>query len=451
MPFPQRNTQPDANVRSRAYIAASRRSDRSLEARIESARRASEIHKRRTGRSLRVTEADVVNEEMYEEEDDDLPMQYRRLTAHLQTQNADFDRRLAAYLTNHVAMRSALGQAVSDSWQNNQFNNIGQFMNQGSMQQQQHQQQQTNMQNPMLPPQNVNRSPTNYRQTPYPVSNAQGMRSQHGRSVSIATPQDPSFQKQHAQSVLHSPIEGVAPEDRRMSVPVSTMPQTPLSGSAAPTSSHSSPARGISRSASATNLSQQQQYRPQSRQQPSPPAQLDVGLQSSNPGFFSGLTAAQQNAINPLSTALPMESQQLLATNPFEFSLNDSMSMPQGAPAKHTYSYNPNGNPKSKANSPTNYSPMPQVNWGGPNTMGSMGGMNATLAPSALDMPNGFTESPADSAFSPAGLAGGFNNDLFSDLKEPVGGDSLSGTITPGEGDWAGFLSNDVWEEQPVA
>ncbi|OQN95103.1 hypothetical protein B0A48_18887, partial [Cryoendolithus antarcticus] len=75
----------------RAYIAASRRSDRSLEARIESARRASEIHKRRTSRSLRVTEADVINEEMYEEEDDDLPMQYRRLTAHLQTQNADFD------------------------------------------------------------------------------------------------------------------------------------------------------------------------------------------------------------------------------------------------------------------------------------------------------------------------------------------------------------------------
>ena len=60
----------------RAYIAASRRSDRSLEARVESARRASEIHKRRTGRSLRVTEQDVMNEEMYEEEEDSLPMQY---------------------------------------------------------------------------------------------------------------------------------------------------------------------------------------------------------------------------------------------------------------------------------------------------------------------------------------------------------------------------------------
>ncbi|KAI9802169.1 MAG: hypothetical protein M1826_005114 [Phylliscum demangeonii] len=100
----------------RAYIAASRRSDRSLEARVESARRASEIHKRRTGRSLRVTEQDVVNEEMYEEEDDDLPFQYRRLTAHLQTGSADFNRRLAAYLTNHVAMRTALDQAISASY-----------------------------------------------------------------------------------------------------------------------------------------------------------------------------------------------------------------------------------------------------------------------------------------------------------------------------------------------
>lgn len=57
----------------RAYIAASRRTDRSLEARIQSARMASEIHKKRTGKSLRITESIVENEEMYEEEDGDLP------------------------------------------------------------------------------------------------------------------------------------------------------------------------------------------------------------------------------------------------------------------------------------------------------------------------------------------------------------------------------------------
>ncbi|CCG80894.1 Putative uncharacterized protein [Taphrina deformans PYCC 5710] len=94
--------------RERAYIAASRRSDRSVEARVESARRASEIHQRRTGKSLKVTEKDVLAEEMYEEEDDELPAQYRNLNAHLQTGSSDFDARLQAYLANAVAFRKAL-------------------------------------------------------------------------------------------------------------------------------------------------------------------------------------------------------------------------------------------------------------------------------------------------------------------------------------------------------
>jgi hypothetical protein len=412
----------------RAYIAASRRSDRSLEARIESARRASEIHKRRTGRSLRVTEQDVINEEMYEEEDDDLPMQYRRLTAHLQTQNADFDRRLAAYLTNHVAMRSALGQAVSDAWQNNQFNNIGQFMNPGMMQQPlQQQQQQPGMQNTMLPPQMPARSPSSYRQTPYPVANAQGMRPSHGRSASVATPHD---------SAQKSPMD-VKLEDRRMSVPVNALPHTPLSGTAAPSSTHSSPARAISRSGSSSNLNKQQQYSQQQYQQPS---QVDA-LQ----GFNLRLPTNHRN-LDPLSTTLPMESQQLLATNPYDFTFNDNMSnMTQGV-AKQGYSYNPNGRPKSKSSSPSEYPAMPQM---------TMGGMDSTLAPSAFDMTATYGPSPHDSAFSPAGYAFGgmgYNNDMFSNdlLKEPLSGD-LSGTVTPGEGDWAGFLSNDAWEEQPVA
>ncbi|CAB4439552.1 unnamed protein product [Rhizophagus irregularis] len=55
----------------RAYIAASHRGDRSMEARIESARKASDIHKKRTGRALRITAEDVRNEEMYQEIDPD--------------------------------------------------------------------------------------------------------------------------------------------------------------------------------------------------------------------------------------------------------------------------------------------------------------------------------------------------------------------------------------------
>ncbi|KKY20201.1 hypothetical protein UCDDS831_g05002 [Diplodia seriata] len=145
----------------RAYIAASRRSDRSLEARIESARRASEIHKKRTGRALRVTEQDVVNEEMYEEEDDDLPAQYRRLTAHLQTNSADFNRKLHAYLATHQAGRQALFDQSFMGGFGHTYPNAPHFAPQMMMHQPPYQQQ-------MLPPQMIHRSPQSFRQAPYP-------------------------------------------------------------------------------------------------------------------------------------------------------------------------------------------------------------------------------------------------------------------------------------------
>lgn len=90
----------------RAYIAASRRADRSLEARVQSARMASEIHRRRTGRGLKVTEEIVIKEEMYEEEEDDLPRQFRHLTRHLQTNSPSMNHRVSAYITTQAAMAS---------------------------------------------------------------------------------------------------------------------------------------------------------------------------------------------------------------------------------------------------------------------------------------------------------------------------------------------------------
>lgn len=88
----------------RAYIAASRRADRSLEARVQSARQASEIHRRRTGRGLKVSEEIVLKEEMYEEEEDDLPRHYRYLTSHLQTNSPEMNSRVNAYITTQTAM-----------------------------------------------------------------------------------------------------------------------------------------------------------------------------------------------------------------------------------------------------------------------------------------------------------------------------------------------------------
>lgn len=67
---------------------------------------ASEIHRRRTGRGLKVTEEIVIKEEMYEEEEDDLPRQFRHLTRHLQTNSPTMNHRVSAYITTQTAMAS---------------------------------------------------------------------------------------------------------------------------------------------------------------------------------------------------------------------------------------------------------------------------------------------------------------------------------------------------------
>jgi hypothetical protein len=65
---------------------------------------ASEIHKKRTGRGFKVSEEIVMREEMYEEEDDDVPRHFRALAAHLQTSSPELNSRVNAYLTNQVAL-----------------------------------------------------------------------------------------------------------------------------------------------------------------------------------------------------------------------------------------------------------------------------------------------------------------------------------------------------------
>ncbi|KAJ6137002.1 hypothetical protein N7497_012254 [Penicillium chrysogenum] len=54
----------------RAFIAASRRKDRSLDARVKSANRASSLHKRRTSRAFHITKEIVKEEGVYEEVDE---------------------------------------------------------------------------------------------------------------------------------------------------------------------------------------------------------------------------------------------------------------------------------------------------------------------------------------------------------------------------------------------
>ncbi|PBP20827.1 hypothetical protein BUE80_DR008473 [Diplocarpon rosae] len=178
----------------RAYIAASRRSDRSLEARVESARRASEIHKRRTGRGLRVTEKD--------------------------TGNPEFNHRLEAYLTTNVAMRSALERTISNSYASQ--GQVSPFPTQygaayPSPMLMHQPQQPMSQQRPMPPamPQNP------YRHAPYPSPRIPPP--QHAASTAPL-----SLQTEPANNDQVSPTTAVA--QRRSSIPT-----TPLSASSAGT------------------------------------------------------------------------------------------------------------------------------------------------------------------------------------------------------------------------
>lgn len=71
-----------------------------------------------------------MKEEMYEEEEDDLPRQYRALAAHLQTSSSEMNHRLSAYLTNQVAMASLARQQEVNRLFAEQFPNASQVSHQ---------------------------------------------------------------------------------------------------------------------------------------------------------------------------------------------------------------------------------------------------------------------------------------------------------------------------------
>jgi hypothetical protein len=278
-----------------------------------------------------VTEQDVINEEMYEEEDDDLPMQYRRLTAHLQTGNADFNRRLSAYLTNHVAMRSALEQSISNSYAQ-QYPNAPQFAAQPMFPSPMlaHQGQQQMMQ--------PSQSPSMYRQAPYPSPRTQQQTFQpapHHRSASIATPQELS-------AASHSPIVN---DSRRMSMP------TVQTTSVSPTQDRTPV------SASSTTSQQRPSFPQGSFSQQYNPVAYDM------PTF--------NNNFSPFTTALPAESQGLLGSM---MNMNDPLSqmMMQGSDTLPGNFYDFSNQPLSQTTSIGKQQPYPTVS-----------GLNSTLAPAS--------------------------------------------------------------------
>ncbi|KAK5684724.1 hypothetical protein LTR17_027105 [Elasticomyces elasticus] len=208
----------------RAYIAASRRSDRGLEARFESAKRASKIHKQRTGRSLRVTEQDVINEEIYEEERDDLPTQYQRMAACLQNANADFNQRCQSYLFNHVPMPQAVDDAALVGMRTNC--QLQSLVHEGSPPYMQAAQEQLAYRGSMMPWHMPNNTAPRHGHQPYPMPQdgvqkpTQLSYDSHGYPLSLTTPWDSAQSwQQRSQSAQCSPVNATPVDLQWMSPP----------------------------------------------------------------------------------------------------------------------------------------------------------------------------------------------------------------------------------------
>jgi hypothetical protein len=344
----------------------------------------------------------VINEEMYEEEDDDLPMQYRRLTAHLQTGSADFNRRLNAYLTNQVAMRSALGQGIINAYaqdlqQNPQF---AQPYFPSPMLSHQPQMMRPTMQPPMPQPS----SPIVQRHTPYPSPRPQqqGFQPQHARSVSLAVPPQGSASSQS------SPVIAPNPE-RRASLPVVKTEGVKLE----PTDESRTPL-----SAPAVSPHQRPTFPRGTFSQPSPYAQIPQNNYNMPP--FGG-------GFNAFSMQLPQETQQMLYGSGMPNDAFTAMMM-QGSTNLPTPAYTFNPTMQDTLELGKGQQMYPTVS-----------GLNATLgvAPTDLDLTASFGDSQD------------FNQtqSFFDQAIDPLGDDS-NPVGTPGIGgeSWSSFIDTDRWD-----
>ena len=346
---------------------------------------------------------------MYEEEDDDLPLQYRRLTAHLQTGSADFNRRLAAYLTNQVAMRSAMEQMTQSPY--GQYPN-GAYQGAPGM-----------FPSPMIPQQQgMVQSPGAYqRPAPYPSPHQPGFRQTHGRAYSMQTVPTPQGPLSPPASVQQGSMDS-----RRMSTPASAQPD--MSSGQLQTNGLKSDPEYLRQTQSATL--------PQGGQTSFAPLWQDMG---------------------PFTTSLPPESQQMFAQAP-GFDTND----PSYAMLMHgSEQYVNNPYYPWQANMQSGIKGMPVH-------PSAYQGMSATLAPGMLEnnavhTPKQISTAASTPATTHASIktapadsvpSAGLDFNFSQDSKEPsflsmAGGmPTGSGQVTPaGEGFWDHFVMDGSWED----
>lgn len=400
---------------------------------------------------------------MYEEEDDDLPFQYRRMNAQLNSQfptnSADLSRRLSAYVTNQLAMNAALNQAMGGQY--GQQNVMNQSWQQNfPMQQQQQMWQQQMMQqsfNPqmMAPPQMMQNNANNFRQAPYPTPFQMPQQvfrpNMPQRTASTqkfnVMPNQVMPQNQHV-----SPVLG-PDEHRRMSAPVQPPSLSSSPGSQAQSNGFTQTQRNTS-SASLPNLAtlpspaplpaQSNTIMPTTELKSDPSSQQDMMSQSP---FTQGAFPQTANMdMNPLSSMLPPETQMFLGANiggmPMNGLFNSNMASGM-VKTQPFYSYNPNNFAKGRSMHP------------------SFDGMNQTLAPGALDTnSNDATNWPTPasaSTLSAESVTTPFATNAFT-MGFPdaglIGTDvnkfqqfNLSSLPTPGEAEWNCFIDSSSYED----
>jgi hypothetical protein len=339
---------------------------------------------------------------MYEEEDDDLPASYRRLTAHLQTGNSAFNSRLAAYLSGQVGVRNAIDQFINNSYAQ-QYPNAQQFPQNQQIYQNQAmnpamtQQFQNQMQ--MMQQQQSNTPSGMYRQSPYQIPNMQQRNSMHARAVSIANPEMPSIKmespsvmddKKRTMSLASAPVTAGSPDQA----------QTPRSTSAATPKSMNPPTPQLQQS----SFSQQQH--------------LSQPFQPSYTGNFT----------DPLfTTALPANSQMLLGStlDPRDPMTNMFMAGSQYMPPSSFYNFEPTLPPtynvgKSAMSAMTSGQMYP-----------SFDGLNTTLAPSELELNSNDFQFAGQTSFFDAAM------------DKTSGGNGLE---TPGI-DFGSFIDQEQWND----
>ena len=342
-----------------------------------------------------------------------MPLQYRRLTAHLQTPNAMFNNRLSAYLTTHVGMRDLLQQTINESYN------------------QQQQQQTGNCQFPpqqMLYPSPMSgygqsqmmqppHSPNMYRQAPYPPRPQQQAMQQahHQRSASIATPQELTGRQ------MHSPVVQ-ADNGRRMSMPA-------VQGS---NTSGDSPVQ-MRTPTSATSTTPQPQ--PQPRRTPSfPPGSFSAPYMKQEikqedqpiqyePAILGNDANATTNSYYPFTTTLGQDAQSLLA---FDSSFPGTMMNNDGTLAGNFYDFSNDHRYSSTSHT------------GKQQTHPSYTGLTSTLAPSASDM-----------SILNAGFDVENNNSTYFQDALKAGSSGITPAGTPGINDnaWASFFDADAWDQ----